>query len=119
MTKATITRDEFDRFWNEVLSDDWYIDETDIPDQWWDSNDKSDPITVELLTLGWQGTGPREPQPTTWITARDMRDGLDFFTLLERWRAGQSTVTVAVEVPREREADLLAAIKELGGRVTS
>ncbi|MDG4792060.1 hypothetical protein O7626_40300 [Micromonospora sp. WMMD1102] len=119
MPKVTITRDEFNRFWDEVLGNDWCIEETDIPDQWWDGDD-SEPITIEYLTLEWQVMGPREPSPTTWITARDLRDGSpNFFTLLKRWRGEQTTVTVVVEVPREREADLLAAVKELGGRVVS
>lgn len=105
------TKGEFDRFWDDVLGDDWYIHEWDVDDTHWGS-DVPDalPLTISLLDIDWQGRG--DPKPTSWITAVDIADGDRGvpgglgLVLLQRWLAvnARDSVRYVVTVPSDRVA---------------
>lgn len=113
---VTITYEEFDRFWGEVLGDDWYIDECDAPESWIEGTDSGASAAISALELGWQGG---EPKPTEWITRRDLARGPNFFTLLKRWRAKQKVTYLTVQVPTQRREEFLKMVAEFGGRLTT
>lgn len=109
-----MTRAEFDRFWDDVLGDNWYIDESNLDDAL-DVDDPAYVLDIEYLSLGWQGSGLASA--TEWISRRDLDNGVRFETLVRRWRAKQTMKVAAVEVPADRLADLAAAVRALGGTV--
>ena len=116
----TTTRGEFDRFWDETLGDDWYIDDWDVPEDEWHIPDMpaDTAFTFTFLGLGWQGT--KDPTPTPWITARDLAGEIDVVSLFRRWRAA-SDPTVAhfhVKVPAEHVAAFQAFTKSIDATVT-
>lgn len=112
-----VAQEEFDRFWDEVLGDDWYNDgdgDGETPDGL---------VSLDEIVPRWQGSG--RPEPKALIKERDI-DRLGFLAvstaaLFKRWRKAQTTTVVMAtfEVPHEGKAALLEQIKALKGRVRS
>lgn len=111
----TLTKRDFDLFWDEVLGKDWYIDEwlTDQGDDI-DVLAPGETFTIKEICLAWQGEGL--PEPTKWISRRQLGDGLNFFALFEAWKTGQPTVTVSFTVDADRADEVIAAVAKLGGK---
>lgn len=113
-----ITHEEFNRFWDEVLGDDWYDDgETDL--------DAPEDVLVDLETIDprWQDTGTR-PVPKGLIKARDLdldcgQLTVTATTLFKRWRKTQTATTIiaSFDVPNEEADAMLAKIRALKGKV--
>lgn len=112
--------EEFDRFWADVLGDDWYVEDDDAGYE--------DGELVDLLAfqIEWQGSG--EPSANDYIKEREIEvRGRTVFlnvsptALFRRWRKAQATTTIVAvfEVPKDEAAALLEQIKALGGKVKS
>ena len=111
-----ITHKELNDFWNEALSDDFYVHEG-IPD--WTGEEPPDSlITVEdYATLGWQGFSDMTPTP--FMQALRNRDpNCDLYsipTLIKAWRENQSHAYLSVKVPTEHLDALNAFLETLPG----
>jgi hypothetical protein len=112
-----ITQDEFNRFWDEVLGNDWYDDgETDL-----DAPDDA-LVDLEVIDPRWQGSA--SPEPKGLIKARDIDMERGFLAvtvtaLFKRWRKAQTNTTViaSFDVPNDQVDAMLAQIKALKGKV--
>lgn len=114
-----VAREEFDRFWDDVLGSDWYDDGDESLD------DETTDAVVDLVEIvpRWQAY-QRRPEPKGLLKERDF-DG-DFLAvsasaLFKRWRKSQTTtvVTASFEVAHEGKTALLEQIKALKGKVLS
>jgi hypothetical protein len=114
---VTMTRTEFDQFWDEVLGDIWCMEDDGVPDEVWESKDPGILMTFvdDGLFLYLQGTC--DPKPTAWYTDRDLREGLNFFALVDRWRAKRQVVSLVAEIPPSVMPEVLALIERVGGTV--
>lgn len=113
---VTLTKDAFDRFWDEALGKDWYIQEWDIDDVDFDRASTHTPFTVGYLSLGWQG-GDKDPEPTKYLTNRDLESYVDGMVILNRWMKDQTATTVVADVPLDKLDEVIAAITNAGGTV--
>ena len=52
-----------------------------------------------------------------WEGSNTSQGGLCFTDQFLKWRKSLATVTISVEVPREKEADVRQAIEDAGGKV--
>ena len=109
-----VSHEEFDRFWDEVLGADWYLEEGD---------DDTGSALVEIsdMAIAWQGRG--KPEPNGILNARDLADGarsvLSAVAIFKRWKKQQTTTTIVAsfDVPNDQVAALLDQIKALKGKV--
>lgn len=112
-----ISTEEFNKFWDEVLGSDWYVEEGEY--------DEDGPVThVGDVTVGWQGKG--DPKPGPFFSEEEFDKGgvfcrleVSLLTLFKRWKKGQTTATVVVkfEVPHEELETLLSRLKDMKGEI--
>lgn len=116
---VTVSTEEFEAFWSEVLGGDWYVD-----DGLYDFDPKIDK-TVELddWVIGYQGRAKGAAIETPKYVKRDEFDDpfihTGLLTLFNRWKAAQThTVLVAsFRVPKNEVKKFTKAIEKLGGKV--
>ena len=110
--------EEFDRFWDDVLGDDWYIEDYDLG---YEDGEFAD---ISAFEIQWQGSG--EPSANDYIKEReiDVRGRTVLLSvsptaLFRRWRKAQVTTTIVAvfEAPKDEAAALVEQIKALGGKV--
>ncbi|GGL16198.1 hypothetical protein GCM10012284_58530 [Mangrovihabitans endophyticus] len=111
----TLTKADFEAFWEEVLTDDWAIDDwsTDRGDAI-DDLAPGDVFTIKTISLFWQGN--TVPEPTPWISARQLDNGPDFIQMFRAWAKARSQVTMSFTVPADRIGEIAAAVTALGGK---
>lgn len=110
------TGQEIWEFWQAwPMGDDWYVSDAEIEV----IDEASEGCALEMATkydvdamgyLCWQGKGD-EPRPPPW--------GETFADAFKKWRKQKTTVTLVVEVAREKADALTAAIKEQWGAKVS
>jgi hypothetical protein len=110
------TPGEFERFFNDVLGDDWAIDEweTDQPGNEITHLSQGDPFTIKSISVCWNTVG-RTPTPTRWISASQISNGLSVERLLREWRRRKQIVTLSFDVPADQVAAVVAAVVAAGG----
>ena len=113
---VTLTKSEFDKFWDDALGKDWYIYEWDVDDEDFDRAAPHTPFTVGYLSLGWQG-GDKDPEPTAYLTNSDLQTYVEGMNVLHRWKNAQTATTVVADVPLDKLEEVLAAITAAGGTV--
>lgn len=97
-----ITHQELNDFWNEVLGDDFYLEEG-IPD-WTGEEPPNAILTVEdYAYVAWQGKG--ELTYPTFIQSLLNQgwegDPLSLIPLINAWRAQQTHAFLSIKVPSE------------------
>lgn len=110
-----VAREEFERFWDEVLGSDWYDDQDSD-----DVDDDDDMVDLSGVCPRWQGAGYAEPKGL--LAEKDIRGewlACSFTALYKRWKRAQTTTILraSFEVPNEEAPDLIAKIKALGGKI--
>lgn len=114
-----ITKAEFDAFYDQVLGDDWYIEEWNVDFDVYEHAQPDTVLRIDLFWLAWLGSAGH-PTPTTWITSEDLDRHLDIRWLadaLDRWRRGQKTSTVAVEIPTSHLPEFRQLVAAAGGQI--
>ena len=116
----TVSSEEFERFWSEVLGEDWYLEE---------GLEDYDPVrdrTVELddWYVSWQGFSREDVPSTPPHVEEDEYDPLHgittgLLTLFERWKKAQTHTTVVARfvVPKERAGALVNRLKVMDAEV--
>lgn len=121
-----VSKEEFNKFWNEILGKDWYIDDDDVFDV--DFVDDQDP---EVLlsndgVIAWQGHGRLNKSSLPKYVKSSEYDTIKFsgfltiglLTLFKRWKKNQSHTTFCAyfTVKKDEEDELREALKCLGAR---
>lgn len=109
---VTITKGEFERFYDEVLGRDWYIEDWNGDDEDYENAGDTEVLVIGHLALVWQGEG--KPEPTDWITRRQLDRMDDGLALLRTWLARQHTRMISFDVPADKLEELVAFALGLG-----
>ena len=107
-----ITKQEFDRFWEEALGDAWYIEEWDVDDDEYDSAGPDDVLTIGSFSVAWQGSG--DPVPSSYMTPARMKSW-DHLPVIDAWMSKQAMRRVSAWIPTEFVPEFEAFIKRVGG----
>lgn len=118
-----INKKEFDKFWDETLGDDWYIDGDAIDD---DGNQDLEIVINNDYLVAWQGSGrlkksslPKHVKPSEYddMTLSGVLT-IGLLTLFKRWKKSQSHTTfyAIFTVKKDGEAELREVLKSLGAR---
>ena len=117
-----ITHKELILFWDEVLSagDDWYIEEG--AENW--EGDEPDDALIEIqdyayVNWGWGGEVKYAPLMQDMINRGTDPDSVfGLCELIEEWRKSHTTLYWSIEVPKDKEEQVKAALQALGVEVT-
>lgn len=115
----TVSTEEFEAFWGEVLGGDWYID-----DGLYDYDPEVDKtVKLDDWIIGYQGKAKAsEIEIPKYVKKGEFDDRFidtGLLTLFNRWKASQShTVLVAsFRVPKDEVKKFTKAIDKLGGKM--
>lgn len=114
-SKVVITKKEFDKFWDEVLGNDWYIEEWNVGDDEYEHAKPNDTLTITEMTLGWQNWN-RDPEPNGYMTAARLKSG-SHLAALRAWINQQEMRHVSAYIPSERVAEFNDFVRQLGGQL--
>lgn len=109
-----LTVKEWDQFWKE-LGEDWYIDDTDFPDD----------IPKEGIISGdgmlcWQGLGTCSESTTNLFTTEEKTNrGAGFSGVFKRWKKKQTSQSYMVTIPNEKADEFKKLVKSLKGEIAS
>lgn len=114
-----ISKIEFNKFWNEILGDDWYVDDDDF-----EFDDELDEVVLEDVVLAYQGNKDIKLPKYAKRPELDERFGrltTGLKTLFRRWRKSQTHVTFIMHftVEKDKENELREKLEALGGKIAS
>ncbi len=109
----TLTKGEFNQFWDAVLGDAWYIEEWDADDEAVEHGPDSTMLTLTVLDRGWQGSS--DPATNEWLTRRDLETN-DTLPVLRRWLARQEMRQVSAFIPASAVGEFEAFLARVGGQ---
>ena len=119
----TVSSEEFERFWSEVLGDDWYMEEG-LEDY---DPERDDVVELDDWYVRWQGPrkvadedippAPPHVKKNEYDPLHGITTGLR--TLFERWKKAQTHTTVVARfvVPKERAGALVNRLKVMDAEV--
>jgi hypothetical protein len=91
-----ITKREFDLFWSEVLSEDWYIEEG--CDYMGDEPPEQNLFVEDWAGIGWQGSEDETLSPLQEQIERRDLSPYDLHALIQEWRSGRKDAFLSIRV---------------------
>ena len=107
-----LTKQEWDKFW-DVLGDNWYHDDDDVPETVGDLKPE-DTFEITCGVVCYQGHGGRTPfngiifdpdEPTSLVEA------------IQKWRKLQTVATLVIEVDKAYEGAVREALEGLNLKI--
>ena len=116
-----LTKKQWDDFWT-ALGEDWYVDDTDAPDD--ETMQPSDVMTITCGFIDYQGIRDEERVKIPAFLSRQevvkcvRRDGvIGLLSAIKKWQKSLAVTVITVQIDRSREAELRASVSALGGKV--
>ena len=110
----TISKAQFDQFWDEVFGNDFYIEEWNIDGEDFDRLAAEEQIEIEYLSWGWQGQRGVHPTASEHLTVSDL-NSQDAMKPLRRWLDNQTMRQFSVWVPTDKASEFDAFVARIGG----
>lgn len=113
MAKVTLSKGEFDKFWDEVLGRNWCIEDWDVDGDLYENAQDDTILTISTLSLAWELRN--EPEPNEYMTPARLRS-LDHLPVLRAWLKHQAMRQVSAWIPADSVPEFEAFLKRVGGQ---